>query len=301
MDRKNPDIEVDTKAVEDRGESVSLIEPFIIENRIPSPEFRVGDLYDEIGKSYRATRVADPRISGRLAELLSVSTGAKLCDVGAGSGNYTNALADKGYDVIAVEPSPVMRSQADPHERVTWLDGTAERLPLPADCVDGVVCTLATHHFSDIAAMAREMHRICGNGPFVFFTVEPGGGEYNWFEDYFPDIRKRDLSLFPSLNNFMETVRYQTQRKGEVRPFPLPPDLLDNFMYAPWNRPEIYLDPIFRANTSGFSTADQAAVEKGLALLRMDLDSGTWDQKYANLRTRGSYDAGYRFIVFRRS
>jgi hypothetical protein len=71
-------------------------------------------------------------------------------------------------------------------------------------------------------------------------------------------------------------------------------------MCSGWNRPEIYLDPQMRNNTSGFATASQDKVQKELERLQKDLSSGEWDRKHGNLRTRSSFDAGFRFIKFTR-
>ena len=49
-----------------------------------------------------------------------------IADIGAGAGNYAAALADRGYRVMAVEPSAAMRAQAAPHDNVTWISGSAE-------------------------------------------------------------------------------------------------------------------------------------------------------------------------------
>ncbi|MEQ8954056.1 MAG: class I SAM-dependent methyltransferase, partial [Gammaproteobacteria bacterium] len=61
-------------------------------------------IYDRIGKTYTATRKADPRIARHLKELLQLPPGSRLIDVGAGSGNYSFALAEMGYRITAVEP-----------------------------------------------------------------------------------------------------------------------------------------------------------------------------------------------------
>jgi 2-polyprenyl-3-methyl-5-hydroxy-6-metoxy-1,4-benzoquinol methylase len=57
-------------------------------------------LYDLIGRSYVSTRRPDPRIITKLVRLIGGSPGATICGVGAGSGNYTNALANGGYEVL---------------------------------------------------------------------------------------------------------------------------------------------------------------------------------------------------------
>jgi ubiquinone/menaquinone biosynthesis C-methylase UbiE len=256
-------------------------------------------LYDQIGRQYRTTRAADPRITDRLVDLMSLPAGSVVCDVGAGSGSYTNALAARGYRLLAIEPSEVMREQAFPQDQVAWVEGVAERLPLPDRCADSIVCTLAAHHFGSLRDAACEMQRVCPEGPFVFFTMDPRTGERTWFEEYFPEIRQNDFSLFPALNDFVQTINEATGRIGAIYEFPLPNDLIDHFMYAPWNRPETYLDPIFRQNTSSFASADQNVVNRRLAELRKDVESGAWDARYRGLRARTAFDAGFRFVAFR--
>ena len=72
-----------------------------------------------------------------------------MVDVGAGTGNYSAALARLAYPVIAVEPSTVMRCQAEDVPDVRWVAGTAERLPLLDGCAAGAIYVLALHHFRD--------------------------------------------------------------------------------------------------------------------------------------------------------
>jgi hypothetical protein len=70
-------------------------------------------------------------------------------------------------------------------------------------------------------------------------------------------------------------------------------------MCAGWNRPEIYLDPVMRQNTSGFALASPAEVSQGINMLENDLRSGKWDEMNSRLRSRESFDAGFRFLLFR--
>lgn len=76
-------------------------------------------LYDRIGHAYAGTRAADPRIVDRLEARLALPPGAVVADLGAGTGTYTNALAERGFCMVAVESSAVMRGQATAHPNVT--------------------------------------------------------------------------------------------------------------------------------------------------------------------------------------
>lgn len=257
-------------------------------------------IYDTIGQTYGSTRRADSRIVSALNQLIDLPSGATICDLGAGSGNYANALANTGYRIVAVEPSETMRAQAEPHELVTWKEGWAEDIPLATGAAHAIVCTLSVHHFSDLNTAIREMERVCPTGPLVFFTFDPHSGQEQWFADYFPEIRLAEISLFPPVEELVAFVTHATGRRADVMNFPLPPDLSDQILHAPWAEPETYLDPQFRANTSGFANADAGIVANRVEALADDLATGLWDHKFGHFRSAQLNDAGFFFVRFRR-
>ena len=72
----------------------------------------------------------------------------RVLDLGAGTGKLTTRLAERGLDVVAVDPVPEMlelltRSLPD----TPALLGTAEEIPLPDDSVDAVLVAQAWHWF----------------------------------------------------------------------------------------------------------------------------------------------------------
>ncbi len=255
--------------------------------------------YDVIGESYNKNRTADKRILKTIVDLLNLPAGKIIADIGAGTGNYTNALADSGYKLFAVEPSDIMRKQAVPNDNITWIPGFAEYLPLKDASMDGVVIVLAVHHFSDIRSAAEEVARVCPTGPLVILTMDPRESEKFWFNDYFPEIEQHVLKSFPPLKEVIDIFSGIEHWSAQVIKFPLPHDLADKNMCSGWNRPEIYLDPVMRQNTSGFALASPSAVQKGIAILENDLRSGKWDKLNGHLRRQESFDAGFRFVLFR--
>lgn len=90
--------------------------------------------------------------------------GSTLVDIGAGTGISSRALADLGYEVIAVEPNAGMRNAAQPHRRVRWVDGTGENTGLPDHCCVRVVYAQAFHWVEPTAAIAEAIR-----------ILEPGG------------------------------------------------------------------------------------------------------------------------------
>jgi precorrin-6B methylase 2 len=75
-------------------------------------------VYDTIGKDLNANRRNDPCLVAALSGQLRLPPGALLADIGAGTGNYANAMAAAGYQINAVEPSAAMRAQAPTQENV---------------------------------------------------------------------------------------------------------------------------------------------------------------------------------------
>jgi ubiquinone/menaquinone biosynthesis C-methylase UbiE len=257
--------------------------------------------YDEIGRGYNFYRKADVRVLKMLIELLGLPVGSVVADIGAGTGNYTNGLAEYGYKMNAIEPSGEMRNQALFSENVEYIAGSAESIPLADNSVDGVVSTLAIHHFPSMIDATREMKRICANGPIVLFTNDPRQGEEFWFQDYFPEIYQWLFKAYSPVEELADLVANVGKWSKSVHRFPLPHDFSDFNMRSGWNRPELYLDPDVRRCMSGFALASNSEVDEGVERLHRDLESGRWDEKYGDLRKRDSYDLGFVFLKFNTS
>jgi ubiquinone/menaquinone biosynthesis C-methylase UbiE len=257
-------------------------------------------IYNKIGRKYNRHRNADKHILNTLKSLLYLPQKSTIADIGAGTGNYSNALADLGFNVKAIEPSVAMRNQAIQNNNVTWFEGTAESIPLPNHSVDGIVAILAIHHFSSLSKAAVEFARVCPNGPIIIFTFDPRECETFWFTKYFPTIWQQAFDPFPPIEEITKVIADKKEWTIEVQNFLLPDNLSDRFMAVGWNKPELYLDAQIRKSMSGFALANQTEVQNGIDQLKKDLTSGAWDDKFGHLRQRKTFDAGYRFIKFKK-
>lgn len=255
--------------------------------------------YDQIGKTYNSTRVADRRITDRIIQYLDLPTGSRILDVGAGTGNYSYELADRGYKVIAIEPSETMRRQGKQHNNLKWVAGFAESLPVKDHSVDGVICTLATHHFTDLELCFREMARVVkDHGKIVIFTADPRTAfELCWITDYFREIVDQSCKDQPELHIFKQLFDTNTTRNSNIEPFLLPFDLKDKFFFSGWRTPELYLDELYRAGISSLATAPRDLLDNNLKRLYSDLESNKWKQQYGEILNHEDYDCGYYFLV----
>jgi len=252
--------------------------------------------YDSIGASYTATRAADPRITQRLIDLLALPVDSVLIDIGAGSGNYSYALAEHGFAVTAVEPSDTMRNQAIPHHNLRWQAATAEALPFRDNEFDGAVMTLCLHHLQDWQQGIREALRVTGGGPLVIFAFDTDPKSEFWLFDYFPEFIEIDKCWAVTIQHLREFVEKNLHSSLECMPFPLPRDLIDHFAAAGWARPEIYLQQKYRSGISSFSKLDKELVDRRIAELRLDLETGAWQTRYGHLLQQEYFDGGYLFL-----
>jgi len=255
-----------------------------------------GAIYDKIGAGYIHGRCADRRLTAALLRLLALPVGSVLAEIGAGTGNYSRAVADHGMRAVAIEPSVVMREQAGEHSSVEFKEGAAENIPLPDNAAAGVFSILAFHHFKEPDIALKEMRRVCSTGPIVLFTFDPRKIEEPWFADYFPTVWTDCFDFFPPIEQVESAIRSQTHAPVCSIPFELPSDMEDLFAGAVWNRPELYLDERIRSGISSFALADSIEVQEGVARLTADLSSGQWDKQYGWLRNEKTFDAGYRFV-----
>jgi SAM-dependent methyltransferase len=83
----------------------------------------------------------------KILENLAPPNQLLAADIGAGTGIAARQLADKGVNVIAIEPNSAMREVAQKHQNVEWKNGTAEATNLPNASVDLITCFQAFHWF----------------------------------------------------------------------------------------------------------------------------------------------------------
>jgi GNAT superfamily N-acetyltransferase/SAM-dependent methyltransferase len=245
-----------------------------------------GARYDRIGQGYARFRREDPDLRARIHAALGDAR--TVVNVGAGAGSYEPI----DREVIAVEPSAVMASQR-PDGGARVLRAKAGAIPLPDRSVDAAMTVLSMHHWHPHQeAGVREMCRVARN-QIVIVTIDPEVSGRMWLmADYLREVAALDDEIFPH----PETVAGWLDRPATVEVVTVSRDTPDWALVSFWAHPERVLEEGARNATSGFARQSPAVVDRVVADVARDLQSGAWDERHGALRNLTEYDAGLRII-----
>ena len=136
--------------------------------------------FETVAAEYERHRPDYPEEALRWAtDRLGLADGARVLDVGAGTGKLTRGLVALGLEVVAVEPgSPMLEQLRLAVPEAEALEGPAESIRLPDESVAAAFSGQAFHWF-DRELAVPELHRV----------IEPGGGLallWNWWDERDP-------------------------------------------------------------------------------------------------------------------
>jgi len=162
--------------------------------------------FDAVAAEYEQHRPAYPAEALRwVAEQLGLARGARVLDVGAGTGKLTRGLVALDFDVVAVEPgAPMLEQLRAAVPEAEGLGGSAESIPLPDESADAAFAGQAYHWF-DRELAVPELHRV----------LRTGGGLallWNWWDER--DPLQRELG---------ELIGFAGHEPGRNEDLPGPP------------------------------------------------------------------------------
>lgn len=91
---------------------------------------------------------------GRTSQIKAIErlvpvAGLRVLDVGCGKGDLARQLAARRAETIAIEPDPAqaeLNRSAPTEERLTFIEGSAQNLPVEDGSVDGIFFNYSLHH-----------------------------------------------------------------------------------------------------------------------------------------------------------
>lgn len=122
-------------------------------------EDRPTERFSDRAEDYARCRPSypEPALDAMLEGLSALAAPARLnaVDIAAGTGILSRLLADRGVAVTAVEPNAAMRAAARSHDRVSWIEGTAERTGVGSGTQDLATVAQAFHWFWNSTAIGE--------------------------------------------------------------------------------------------------------------------------------------------------
>jgi SAM-dependent methyltransferase len=154
--------------------------------------------YDHIAPGYDDYRRGRGPYFDSLLALARKAPGQRFLELGAGTGNNTQALTEEhACQLTALDPSKGMitrgRSKNLP---AAWTQGSAVELPFNQNSFDFIFGTYMLHHILDLDTLFKECHRVLEQGIVAIVTVSQDFIQCHPMNHYFPSFAKIDLARF---------------------------------------------------------------------------------------------------------
>lgn len=112
------------------------------------------------------------RLAPAFATFAGIDRGARVLDVGAGTGALTRELERRGAVVAAAEPSePFVRALRERLPQIEVRAAAAEALPWPDEAFDAALAQLVVTFMNDPSAGVAEMRRVVRRGGVVAVSM----------------------------------------------------------------------------------------------------------------------------------
>lgn len=205
-------------------------------------------------------------------------------DIGAGTGISSQLIAERGLQVLAIEPNAAMRAVAEPHPKIQFRDGTAEQTGLLDQSIDLVLCCQAFHWFEPVAAL-REFHRILKPGGRIALMWNDRDQSDKFTQQYTEVIRR---AVDPQ---FLERVDRKSSNAEALRTSPL----FDHYSTRSFSNPH----PLDRAGLVGIALSASYVPASGTACDQLILDLQHLYDQWTHSAPNGLVAMSYQTNVYR--
>jgi ubiquinone/menaquinone biosynthesis C-methylase UbiE len=186
-------------------------------------------------------------------------SGAKVLDVGCGTGHLAAELAQRGFEAWGLDVSDAMVRYAREHHRADRFQvGDIERIPFLDNTFDGVMCLGVMEYLSSDEPALREMWRVLKPGGRAVITTPSSICPFHYMDRSFERLR----FIFRPL------VRFIRDRRGSKPPSPsetLPIVTHRRYYRGRWLK---------QLNSVGFEAEDWACHPWGCYSLERFFDQG---------------------------
>jgi ubiquinone/menaquinone biosynthesis C-methylase UbiE len=154
-----------------------------------------------------------------IERLMGDVRGRRILDAGCGEGYLTRVYAQKGAEVIGVDFSPSLISEAKQRSQdfdINFLEGNICQLDdLKTNQFDIVLCNLVLLNVDCLEKSLQEFHRVlCSRGFLVFSVVHPafnGYGPGQW------KLGEKDPATGRRKGHYFKVDNYHTEKEFQLR------------------------------------------------------------------------------------
>jgi ubiquinone/menaquinone biosynthesis C-methylase UbiE len=119
------------------------------------------------------TTESNVRLFDTFKRLTGLKPGARVADLGCGSGVFSDLLQRAGFKTIGIDISPKLIAVGkSKFPALELLEGDIENLPFPDKSLDGVLLSGVVHHFPDPRRCVAEVRRVLREGG-KFMAFDP--------------------------------------------------------------------------------------------------------------------------------
>jgi len=191
-----------------------------------------------------------------------------IADVGSGTGRFSQPLAMRfGGPVWGIEPSKKMRQvavEANFNAEVTFLEGSAEIIPLDAGSCDAALLSYVWHHVVDKRSAAVELARIIrAEGVLLMRTNFSDRPTPLWWYPLFPELAQADAAMYADTATELRDLEETGWRRKAIREVEV--------QTAASHRESF--DRLATRSLSAFSFLPAPAIDRGLASIERALPS----------------------------
>ena len=172
-------------------------------------------------------------------ELIGDVKGQRVLDIGCGTGRYCALLADRGADVVGIDPSPVMVEQArkkfSPRRQFGLIRGTLTETGLHSGQFDLILSALTFGHIPKVEPVFEGMNKVLKHGGRIvisdFHAYWPvfGYGYTEFFDEKGQEYR---IISYPHLfDEYFALCRKFGLRIEDVREPKITGELVKRFPY----------------------------------------------------------------------
>jgi SAM-dependent methyltransferase len=170
----------------------------VTDQRLRTTFNEAAELYDRMRPGYPAAMFDD------LARAAGLKPGARVLEIGCGTGQATVPLAERGYEIVAVELgaalAAVARRNLARFPAVEVVTAAFEPWPLPAEPFDAVFSATAFHWLDPAVRVSKAADALRPGGVLATVSTEHiAGGSEQFFADVQAYYERFDPSTPPGL------------------------------------------------------------------------------------------------------